>query len=99
VASAECFGALADSIFSYPIISSTSVDSSLEPAGAGCPGSTVEGVPSTSFGTLAFSMYLGRCVNTLFFLPFGAADMAEVAVFSFFPAFARDSYNLGIQNQ
>jgi hypothetical protein len=99
VASVECFGAPTDSIFSCPIISGSSADSSLEPAGAGCHGSAVEGAPSTSFGTLAVSMYLGLCVNTLIFLPFGTAEMVEVAVFSFFPIFARDSYNLGIQNQ
>jgi hypothetical protein len=99
VALAECFGAPADSIFSCPIIFGTSTDSSLELAGAGCLGSAVEDVPSTSFGTLAISMYLGWCVKTLIFLPFGATEMAKVAAFLFFPAFARDSYNLGIQNQ
>jgi hypothetical protein len=58
VASAECFSTLADSIFSCPIISGTSVDSPLEPVGVGYPGSTVEDVPSASFGTEAVSMYL-----------------------------------------
>jgi hypothetical protein len=84
---AECFGAPADSIFSCPIIFGILADSSLEPAVVGCPSSAVEGVLSTSFGTLAVSMYLGRCVNTLIFLPFGATEMAEVAVFLFFPCF------------
>jgi hypothetical protein len=50
-------------------------------------GSAVEGVPSTSFGTLVVSMYLGQCINILIFLPFSAAEMAEVAVFLFFPYF------------
>jgi hypothetical protein len=48
VASAECFGAPADSIFPCPIISGTSADSPLESAGAGYPGSAVEDVPSAS---------------------------------------------------
>jgi hypothetical protein len=49
--------------------------------------SAVEDVPSPSFGTVAVSMYLDRCVRTLIFLPFGAAEMAEVAAFLFFPCF------------
>lgn len=95
LASTACFSASAD-----PVAGTfgTSADSSLELAGAGCPGSAMD-VPSASFGTVAVSMYLGRCVKTLIFLPFGAAEMAEVAVFLFFPALARDSYNLDIQNQ
>jgi hypothetical protein len=32
----------------------------LAPTGTGYSGSTVEEVPSASFGTLAVSMYLGR---------------------------------------
>jgi hypothetical protein len=90
VASAECFGAPADSIFPCPIISGTSADSPLESAGAGYPGSAVEDVPSASFGTVAVSMYLGRCVKTLIFLPFGAAEMAELAAFLFFPCYREE---------
>jgi hypothetical protein len=84
LASAAGFGASAD-----PVAGTfgTSADSSLEPARAGYPGSVVEDVPSTSFDIVAVSMYLGRCVNTLIFLPFSAAEMAEVAVFLFFPCF------------
>jgi hypothetical protein len=96
LASVTGFGASAD-----PVAGAfgTSADSSLEPAGADCRGSMVEDVPSTCFSTMAVSMYLGRCVNTLIFLPFGAAEMAEVAAFLFFPAFVRDSYNMVIRNQ
>jgi hypothetical protein len=36
---------------------------------------------------VAISIFLGRCVKTLIFLPFGTAEMAEVAVFLFFPCF------------
>jgi hypothetical protein len=83
LASTACFGASID-----PVAGTfgTSADSSLELAGAGCLGSVVD-VSSASFGTVAVSMYLGRCVKTLIFLPFGAAEMAEVAVFLFFPCF------------
>jgi hypothetical protein len=52
-----------------------------------CLASTVEDVPSPSFGTVAVSMYLGRCVRTLIFLPFGTTEMAEAAVFLVFPCF------------
>jgi hypothetical protein len=52
-----------------------------------CYASAVEDIPSLSFGTLAVSMYLGRCVKTLIFLPFGKTEMAEAAVFLFFPCF------------
>jgi hypothetical protein len=45
--------------------------------------------PSASIGTLAVSMYLGRCVKTLIFLPFGVAEMAEAAAFLFFPYFRK----------
>jgi hypothetical protein len=61
LASIACLGALADSIAETFGISA---DSLLEPAGAGCPGSVVEEVLSTSFSTVAVSMYLGRCVKT-----------------------------------
>jgi hypothetical protein len=84
LASVGRFGAFADSVAGTVGIST---DSPLEPAGAGYLGSTVEGVPSTSFGTLAISMYLGRCIKTLIFLPFGIAEMAEAATFLFFPCF------------
>jgi hypothetical protein len=87
VALAECFGAPIDSNFSRPFISGTSADSPLEPVGAGYPGSAVEDVPLASFGIMAVSMYLGRCVKTLIFLPFGAAEMAEVASFCLFTCF------------
>jgi hypothetical protein len=55
--------------------------------------SAVEDAPSSNFGTVAISMYLGRCVKTLTFLPFGTVEMAEVVVFLFFPTFTRDSNN------
>jgi hypothetical protein len=48
---------------------------------------TVEDAPSSNFGTMAVSMYLGRCVKTLIFLPFSTVEMAESAVFLFFPCF------------
>jgi hypothetical protein len=69
------------------MIFGTSAYSPLEPAGAGYPGSAVEDVPSASFGIVSVSMYPGRCVKILIFLPFGAAEMAEVAAFLFFPCF------------
>jgi hypothetical protein len=47
----------------------------------------MEDVPSPSFGTVVVSIYLGRCVKTLIFLPFGTTEMAEVVVFLFFPCF------------
>jgi hypothetical protein len=86
-ASAGRFGASADLAFSCPITFGTSTDSPLAPAGLGYSGSTAEEAPSACFGTLAVSMYLGRCVKTLIFLPFGVAEMAEVATFIFFPCF------------
>jgi hypothetical protein len=98
-ASAGRFGAPADSALSYPITFETLADSPLELTGVRYPGSAVEDVPSASFDTLVVSMYLGRCVKTLIFLPFGATEMAEVAAFLFFPSFPRDSNSLGIQNQ
>jgi hypothetical protein len=87
LASVGRFDAPADSALSCPITLGTSADSPLELTGARYPGSAVEDVHSASFGTLAVSMYLGWCVKTLIFLPFGAAEMAEVANFLFFPAF------------
>jgi hypothetical protein len=47
----------------------------------------VEDVPSSNFGTVAVSIYLGRWVKTLIFLPFGTTEMAEGVVFLFFPCF------------
>jgi hypothetical protein len=79
--SAACFGASVNSVAGT---FGSSANSSFEPAGAGCPGSVVEAIPSPSFGTVAVSIYLGRCVKTLIFLPFGATEMAEVAAFLFF---------------
>jgi hypothetical protein len=61
-----------------------------------CLASAVEDVPSPNFGTTAVSIYLGRWVKTLIFLPFGTTEMAEAAVFLFSPAFARDSNNQDI---
>jgi hypothetical protein len=55
-------------------------------AGAGSA-LAVEDVPSPSFDIVAVSMYLGRCIKTLIFSPFGTAGMAEVAAFLFFPYF------------
>lgn len=76
---------------------STIVDSSaLRAAGASCSASVAEDVSSSNFSTMVVSIYLGRWVKTLIFLPFGTAGMAEVAVFLFFPAFARDSNNQDI---
>jgi hypothetical protein len=66
---------------------SSSADPAMALAGAGNSGSTAEEGPSASFGTLAVSMYLGRCVKTLIFLPFGIAEMAEAAAFLFFLCF------------
>jgi hypothetical protein len=82
--SSVCFGASAD-----PVAGTfgNSVNSSLVLAGTGYSASVVEDVPSPSFGNVAVSMYLGRCVKTLIFLPFGTAEMAEVAAFLFFPCF------------
>jgi hypothetical protein len=85
LASAVFFGASAD-----PVAGTfgTSTDSStLWLAGADCPGSAMEDVPSPSFDTVAVSIYLGRCVKTLIFLPFGTTKIAEAAVFLFFPCF------------
>jgi hypothetical protein len=88
LASAGRFGASASSIFSCPAIFGTSADSSLALAGVGYSSSEAEEIPSTSFGTLAVSMYLGRCVKTLIFFPFSVAEMAEAAAsFLFFPCF------------
>jgi hypothetical protein len=87
LASVGRFGTPVDSVFSCPITFGTSVDSPLELIGAGYPGSTMEDVPSASFGTLAVSMYLGRCVKTLIFLLFDAAEMAKTTAFLFFPCF------------
>jgi hypothetical protein len=70
--------------------------SSLGMAGAGCSASAMEDVPSPSFGNVTVSMYLGRCIKTLVFLPFGTAEMAEAAIFLFFPCFREDSNNQGI---
>jgi hypothetical protein len=89
LASIGRFGASADSAFSYPIAFGTSGDSPLAPSGAGYSGSAVEEVPSASFGTLAVSIYLGRWVKTLIFLPFGVEEMAEVAAFLFLSLLSR----------
>jgi hypothetical protein len=89
LASAGCFGASVDSVFSCPITYGTSANSPLEPTIARYPRSAVEVVPSPSFDTLAVLMYLGQCVKTLIFLPFGTAEMAEVAAFLFFPYFCK----------
>jgi hypothetical protein len=66
---------------------SSSADPVVASAGAGSSGSTAEEGPSVSFGTLVVSMYLGRCVKFLIFLPFGVAEMAEAIAFLFFPYF------------
>jgi hypothetical protein len=87
LASVGRFGTSIDLIFSCPITFGASADSPLAPAGPGYSGSAVEEIPSASFGTLAVSMYLGRCVKTLIFFPFGVAEMAKVAAFLFFPCF------------
>jgi hypothetical protein len=87
LASVGRFGAPTDSAFSCPITLGTLADSPLELTGARYLGSAVEDFPSASFGTLAVSIHLGRCIKTLIFLPFGAAEMAEVATFLFFPCF------------
>jgi hypothetical protein len=82
--SASCFGVSTDLVtgtFGY------SANYSLGLARAGCSASAIEDVPSPSFDTVAVSMYLGRCVKTLIFLPFGTVEMAEVAAFLFFPCF------------
>jgi hypothetical protein len=82
--STSCFG-----VSTYPVAGTfgNSANSSLGLAGVGCSASAMEDVPSPSLGTVVDSMYLGRCVKTLIFLPFGTAEMAEVAAFLFFPCF------------
>jgi hypothetical protein len=40
-----------------------------------------------AFAPTAISMYLGQWVKTLIFLPFDTTEMAEAAVFLFFPYF------------
>jgi hypothetical protein len=85
LASAICLGASVD-----PVAGTfgTSADSSaLRPIGADYLGSAMEDVPSLSFGTVAVSIYLGRCVKTLIFLSFGTTEIAEAVVFLFFPCF------------
>jgi hypothetical protein len=84
LASAPSFGVLTDPAAGTFGISA---NSSLGTVGAGCSTSAVEYVPSPSFDTVAVSMYLGRCIKTLIFLPFGTTEMAEVAAFLFFPCF------------
>jgi hypothetical protein len=84
LASAGCFGASADS---FAGTFDTSANSPLAPVGVGYFGSVVEEAPSVSFDTLAVSMFLGRCVKTLIFLPFGVVEITEVAAFLFFPYF------------
>jgi hypothetical protein len=84
------FGTSAISVFSYSAITigfGTSADSPLALAREGYSGSTAEEGPSASFGTLAVSMYLGQCVKTLTFFPFGVVEIAEAATFLFFPCF------------
>jgi hypothetical protein len=84
LASTPCFGVSTD-----PAAGTfgDSANSSLGTEGAGYFASTVEDVPSPSFGIVAASMYLGQCVKNLIFLPFSTAEMAEVADFLFFPCF------------
>jgi hypothetical protein len=74
LASAPCFGISTD-----PVAGTfdNSANFSLGLAGAGCYTSAVEDVPSPSFGTMAVSMYLGKCVKTLIFLPFGTTKMPK----------------------
>jgi hypothetical protein len=43
--------------------------------------------PSIGLGTSTVSMRLGRCVKTLTFFGFGVLEIAEAAVFLFFPCF------------
>jgi hypothetical protein len=85
LALAPCFGvSTGPTADSFSNLSS----SPLGVAGAGCSASAVEDVPLPNFGTVAVSMYLGRCVKTLIFLPFDTEKMAEVAAFLFFPCFS-----------
>jgi hypothetical protein len=77
----------------------TLADSPLASAGAGNSGSIAEEEPSASFGTLAISMYLGRCVKTLIFFPSVWQRWPKQQPFFSFPAFARDSNSLGTQNR
>jgi hypothetical protein len=83
--SAVCFGTSADPV--AETFGTTADSSELRLAGVACSVPAVEGVPSPSFGTVTVSMYLGRWVKTLIFLPFGTTEMAEAAVFLFFPCF------------
>jgi hypothetical protein len=84
---ARHFGTSIVLAFSYSIAFGILADFPLAPAGARYSGSTAEEGPSASFGTLAVSMYLGRCVKTLIFFPFGVAEMVEAATFLFFSYF------------
>jgi hypothetical protein len=96
LASAPCFG-----VSTGPAAGtfSNSVSSSLGMAGAGCSASAVEDVPSPSFGTVAISMYLSRCVKTLIFFP-SAQQRWLKRQFSFsFPAFARDKCSPGTRSR
>jgi hypothetical protein len=61
--------------------------SALRVAGVACSASAAEDVCSPNFGTMVVSIYLGRWVKTLIFLPFDTTEMVEVAVFVFFPCF------------
>jgi hypothetical protein len=67
--------------------SGPSASSILASAGAERLGSDMEEDPSTSFGASSVSMRLGRWVRTLTFFDFDALEVAEVAVFLFFPYF------------
>jgi hypothetical protein len=64
-----------------------------------CSASAVEDIPSLSFGTMAVSMYFGRCVKTLISLPFGTTEMAEATIFLFFPCFREVRCSPGTQRQ
>jgi hypothetical protein len=59
----------------------------LQAVGAACFALAVEEVPSLNSGTTTVSIYRGRCVKTLIFLPFGTAVVAEAIIFFFFPFF------------
>jgi hypothetical protein len=75
----------------------TAVDPlALRMAGAACSTSAAEEVPSPNLGTTVVSIYRGRWVKTIIFLPFGTAVMAEAAIFLFFLCLREGSSNQGI---
>jgi hypothetical protein len=67
--------------------SGSSVDFVLASAGVDWLGSNTEKDPSIGLGSSTVSTRLGWCVKTLTFFGFGVLEIAEEAVFLFFPCF------------